>query len=131
MAGILTGDDSYTRKAASSLRLMKELMARVPTGLPHWLCALDFYLSTPKEIAIIGDRKDEATQALLRAVHKSFLPNRVLVGQEPGEKTAVTDTPLLQDRGIINGSPTAYVCENYACQMPVNTPEELASQLSS
>ena len=30
---------------------------------------------------------------------------------------------------MIDGRPTAYVCENYSCQLPVTTPEELASQL--
>jgi len=30
---------------------------------------------------------------------------------------------------MIDGKSTAYVCQNYACQLPVTTPEELAAQL--
>jgi uncharacterized protein YyaL (SSP411 family) len=32
---------------------------------------------------------------------------------------------------MIDGKPTAYVCQNYACQLPVTTPEDLAVQLES
>ena len=32
---------------------------------------------------------------------------------------------------MIDGKPTAYVCQNYACQLPVTTPEELAAQLNA
>ena len=38
--------------------------------------------------------------------------------------------PLLADRDLVNGQPAAYVCQNYACQLPVTTAEELAAQLA-
>jgi uncharacterized protein YyaL (SSP411 family) len=37
--------------------------------------------------------------------------------------------PLLKGKGRITGRATAYVCENYRCQLPVTSPEELAKQL--
>ena len=40
-------------------------------------------------------------------------------------------SPLLEDRDLIDGKPTAYVCENYACQLPVTEPAALARQLES
>jgi uncharacterized protein YyaL (SSP411 family) len=30
---------------------------------------------------------------------------------------------------MVDGKPTAYVCRNYACQLPVTDPEDLAAQL--
>jgi uncharacterized protein YyaL (SSP411 family) len=30
---------------------------------------------------------------------------------------------------MVDGKPTAYVCQNYACQLPVTGPEALAAQL--
>jgi uncharacterized protein YyaL (SSP411 family) len=36
---------------------------------------------------------------------------------------------LLHDRQMINNLPTAYVCENMTCQLPVNKPEDLHGQL--
>ena len=37
--------------------------------------------------------------------------------------------PLLRCRTKVQGAPTAYVCENYVCQLPVTDPEDLAQQL--
>ena len=123
---VITGDGDLERRAVTALRSARELMARFPTAAGHWLCALDFYLSTPKEIAILGGAEDADTRALLAQVYASALPNRVLVG-------GVADAagiPLLRERERIDGRATAYVCRNYVCNLPVNEPGELARQLA-
>ncbi|MBI2866749.1 MAG: thioredoxin domain-containing protein, partial [Chloroflexi bacterium] len=125
---ILTGDESLARPAAASLRGVREAMARYPTSLGHWLSALDFYLSSPREVAVIGDIRLDATRRLRSVVARRYLPNRVLTGVAPGSAGA-HDYPLLRERGLLNGQPTAYVCEGYACRAPVATPEDLEQQL--
>ncbi len=125
---IVTGDSDLQRRAVTSLRSARELMARFPTGAGHWLCALDFYLSTPREVLIVGDPALADTRALLAEVFRQYLPNRVLVGT--GDGAELSDLPLVQGRGMVNGRPTAYVCQSYACQLPVNEPPHLASQLA-
>jgi uncharacterized protein YyaL (SSP411 family) len=37
--------------------------------------------------------------------------------------------PLLQGRAQIDGRATAYVCQNFACELPVTEPGALAEQL--
>ena len=96
----------------------------------HWLCALDFYLSTPKEIALVAGLSDPATQSLLEVIYGGYLPNKLVVGRDPSAPGQGSfEVPLLEGRGMISGRPTAYVCENYACQLPVTEPEALAGQL--
>ena len=77
---VVSGDGDLERRAIVALRSTKSLMERFPTGAGHWLCALDFYLSPPKEIAVVGDRTAHDTKDLVAEVYRSFLPNRVLVG---------------------------------------------------
>ena len=129
--GALTGDDVYRRTATRALRSVRGLLAQHPAGFSHWLCALDFYLSTPKEVAIVGPREDAGTAALLSAAHREFIPNKVVAGAESEEEGEKSGIPLLEMRGMIGGRPTAYVCENYACMMPVNEPEAMLEQLRS
>ncbi|MCZ6669018.1 MAG: thioredoxin domain-containing protein, partial [Gammaproteobacteria bacterium] len=100
-----------------------------PMGAGRWLGALDFYLSQPKEIAIIGPRADPATTELLTAVFGRFLPNKVVVGAESSQPGAVRDNPLLEGREMLNGKPTAYVCQNYVCQLPATDAQSLRDQL--
>ena len=128
---VVTGNDDYADKAITPLRTLAELMGRAPAGTGRWLAALDFYLSTPKEVAVIGEQDNPATSALLREVNRRYLPNRVLVGAGEEGTTASTGLPLLEGRGMVDGRPTAYVCENYACQLPVTDAESLAAQLAS
>ena len=125
---VLTGDSAYNARAATSLRSARAVMQRYPTAAGHWLGALDFYLSKTKEIVIVGEREDRATAELVREVFRNYLPNRVFIGSPEGV-VGGSDLPLLQDRHLTNGQPTAYVCENYVCQLPVNGAGELARQL--
>jgi uncharacterized protein YyaL (SSP411 family) len=90
---------------------------------------LDFYLSTPPEIVIVGSRQDPATTALLSEVHRPFLPNKLVAVLDPEEDSTELDPGLVEEREMINGQPTAFVCEDYTCQMPVTDPQALAQQL--
>ncbi len=125
---VFTWQADYARRASASLRSVAELMARAPGGFGHWLGALDFYLSTPQEVALIGPADDPATKALRSVVFGRYSPNRVVAGASERMEPALS--PLLEGRGLLDGRPTAYVCEDYACQSPVTDPEALASQLA-
>ena len=126
---VITGDSEYERRAVTTLRNARELIERFPTGAGHWLSALDFYLTPTREIAIVGDGGGRETQALVSEVYRHFVPNRVLVGGSDGDD-ALSRLPLLEGRGSIDTRPTAYVCQNYVCGLPVTEPEKLAEQLA-
>ena len=128
---VVTGNEDYATKAVAPLRTMAELMGRAPAGTGRWLAALDFYLSTPIEVAIVGPASDPATLALQRVVNGRYMANRVIVGAEEEGTHSASGMPLLEGRGMVQGKPTAYVCENYTCQLPVNDPDALAAQLEA
>ena len=82
---------------------------------------------------VIGVPADAGTQALLGVIRRRFLPNAVVaLAASPGAASAAADVvPLLADRPQIDGQPTAYVCENFACQLPVTDAQALAKQLDA
>ena len=127
---VLTGESDYGRRAAATLRPVAELMSRYPMGFGHWLCALDFYLATPKEITVVGPRSDAATQELLNTVYGRYLPNKVVAGLESDGSADGDTIPLLEGKKMVGGRPTAYVCEHYLCQAPVTEAGPLAEQLA-
>ena len=126
---VITGNDDYSGKAATPLRALQQMLGRAPSATGYWLGALDFYVSLPKEIVIVGPADASATQEMLGEVGRRFLPNRVVVGVSDPTTPPVNDSPLLEQRGMQDGAPTAYVCENYACQLPVTEAAALAKQL--
>ncbi len=120
----------YYGRAVETLRLLGGAMARYPRAFGQALSALDAYLASTKEIVIIGDPQETATQALLETVFYRYLPNKVLVVARPDQVNELSQrVPLLAGRTQIDAAATAYVCENYACQLPVTEPQALRAQL--
>ncbi len=122
----LVGNEEYRREAVRVVLLMKEAMAQQPTGFGRLLCVLDSLLAPSQEVAIVGALEDPATQALLQEVRRRYLPHTVVAHKEPDTDSML---PVFQGRGLVDGRPAAYVCENYACRLPVTTPQELARLL--
>jgi hypothetical protein len=131
LAKFIDNKDYFT-KGERILVANKSGMERGGRWLGHMMVAADFYLDSPKEIAIVGPRDDAATAALLRIAHQNFLPNRIVALIDPDQDNADAlrkQIPLLEHRPLLNGKPAAYVCENYTCKKPVSTAAELAAQL--
>lgn len=127
---VMLDDDDFRRHAVTVLRLVVDTAKRFPSGFGRALSALDFYLSTPKEIVVLGEESSPATQGLLREVWTRYLPNKVLAwSQAPLDSQSERLLPLFQGRSLKNGAPTAFVCERYTCQTPVNSASDLSAQL--
>lgn len=127
--GALTQNDDYRRHAVTLLRLISESIRRHPSGFGRSLAAMDFYLSAPKEIVVVGDPTSIETAELRKEVWRPYLPNKV-VAQADAVGPAAEKVPLLKGRTMVGGRPTAFVCENYTCKEPVTRPEHLALQLT-
>ncbi len=129
--GLLADNSDYQRRAATVLRLTADAARRYAPGFGRMLCAFDFQLGAPREIAIIGTPGAADTGALMEAVWRPYLPNRVVAQASPENAEATSLIPLLRDRPQINGKATAYVCENFTCKKPVTAAQELAAQLEN
>jgi hypothetical protein len=64
-------------------------------------------------------------------VFTRFSPNRVLISIDSEEtRRAFADRiPAIAAMREVDGRAAAYVCRNYACQLPVSSPDELAGLL--
>ncbi|HZY57761.1 MAG TPA: thioredoxin domain-containing protein, partial [Rubrobacteraceae bacterium] len=126
---VLLDREDYRRHAETVLEGLSGVMARISGGFGRLLSALDFYLSTPYEVVLIGDPDAPDTGNLLSAVYSAYLPNKVVAGRSESDEEAAQLVPLLADRPMRDGEATAYVCVQYACQSPTTDPEELKRQL--
>ena len=114
-------------KAVNTLKLYFHQMDVMPSGSGQLLCELAFLLSTPKEIAIVGNREDAKTGAMLAALHGMYLPNKIVALSESLDAATL---PLLANKSLIDNSTTAYVCENYVCQEPTTDVDAFVEMLS-
>jgi hypothetical protein len=112
----------YREAAEKTLALFAQHLHNAPHVVPQMLCALDFYLSKPKQIviAVPPDRDDADTHAMLSAIHERYLPNAIVILVDGGQRqqTLAKLLPFLETIKPLDGRATAYVCVNYACRSP-------------
>lgn len=123
----LSMEPRYREIAEQGLLRVQPFLEQFPLGFGQWLIALDYLLSSPREVAIVGDVGRGDTQALLQIVRDGYRPHQVVaLGPAEGESAAV---PLLQGRDAPGGRATAYVCAGSTCRPPVRGPQELRELL--
>ncbi len=122
-------DEPLGKQADQVIRAFSAEVRQQPLASERFLCACEFARLGPVEIAIVGPLSDDATQALVKQVWQTYLPNRVLMHRD-AQRPPAFKTPLLEGRTLVDGKPAAYVCRDYACKLPVTTAEALAKQLT-
>ena len=130
--GRLTGDKNLEEKSFRLMQAFSGQVSRQPSAFPQLLIALDFGLGPSMEIVIAGAADAPGTRELLKKVRARFLPNSVVALHPPGPEGESIEglAPFLKGQEMVGGKPTAYVCQNYACTLPVNQPEKLKELLS-
>ena len=124
--------EEYFHKAQRLLKANLPYLEKAPQGYLTLAMNVDFLIHPPKEIAIVGQKDSEETKKLLKTIHSRYIPNRIIALLDPESKNAeelAKKVPLLSGRELIDGKATAYVCENFICQLPVTSPDELVKQL--
>jgi hypothetical protein len=129
----LTATPRYDEISRKSLAAFTLRFRRTPFAVPQMLCAIDTALSKHRQIVIAGTPDAADTKAMLRAVRERFLPNTILLLADGGARQAALAKRLKFLAAIkpLDGKATAYVCENYACQVPTTDMEKLRQMLDA
>jgi uncharacterized protein YyaL (SSP411 family) len=124
--GALTDEEKYYAPAESAIRAMEHRASTSPTAFAGWLTNIDFSLGPTLQLALLGPPGDKRMRELAQVANQSYLPRLVIAAGEPGTQ----DAPfLLEDRDMVDGLPTAYLCQGFTCKLPTNSPQELVDQI--
>jgi uncharacterized protein len=127
--GALTGSARHRDAALAALAVLPALAGRFPRAAGWGLAVAEGVLAGPAEIAVVGPPGDERTRDLLRTALQAAPPGAVLAVGDGADPDGAP-VPLLTGRGLVNERAAAYVCRNFACQLPVTDPAELRAALS-
>ncbi|TKS59708.1 MAG: thioredoxin [Nitrospira sp.] len=122
----LTGEQSYDERAEQTLRVFRDVMDQNAYGSSAMLCALDLYLSKPKEVVIVGSRGNPVAESFIATVHQRYVPNKILFLLDESRRGKESELSLAAGKVSVNGQPTAYVCQRFSCSPPVTEPAQLA-----
>jgi len=123
---LLSGDKRALYHSERAIRAMQENAERHPTAFAGWLCEIDFALGPQLQLAIMGDIEDDRFQELKTIIDRRYLPRLVAAGGLPDSSPKPS---LLNSRELIEGKPTAYLCQGFTCQLPTTSPKVLERQL--
>jgi len=122
---------AYKDNADKTLAAFAPRLEQMPEAMPYMMSALNFSLAKHRQIVIAGAPGADDTRALLRLVWQRYIPNRVLLladGAE-GQRQLGRWLPLLANVIRKQGRATAYICENYVCNLPTTDPPTVARLL--
>ena len=131
----LTERDELRQRALACTRAFGTVdnPRRAAQSMPLMLAAVDALSRPHRQIVIAGPADSADTQAFLAAVGKAYLPDTtvLLAGGGSAQRGLARWMPYLENVAPQNGRATGYLCENGACQLPTNDPEELLRRLGS
>ena len=128
---LITNRDDFKRSAARTLAAFAPRLSAGAVTLPQMLAAVEFQLGAPSEIILVGEKDAADMQDLLRTLWSRFVPNRVVLLVDSAESRALLATGIesVESMTKIDGRASAYVCRNYACQLPVSEASKFAELL--
>ena len=121
-------DPQLTERARKTIDAFATTLSHFPSAMPQMLVALDYSLSKPRQIVIAGKKDAPETKALLKEVHRHFLPKTILLLADgsDGQKYLGEKNEAIRTMSTVEGKSAAYVCENFTCKAPVTDSSKLA-----
>jgi uncharacterized protein YyaL (SSP411 family) len=112
----------WHRMAEQTINAFQPQLSRSASSLPQLLVALYASESAPRQIVIAGKPDASDTLALLREVNNRYQPNEIVILADggPGQAYFTQKIEFFKDVHPMEDKATAYVCQNFVCQLPSN-----------
>jgi len=133
LLGRLLDREDWLTKARQSFDYFATRLAGGAAAMPQMLVAMDLERVEPRHVVIAGDPSRADTRAMIAVFDRGFRPHDVLMLVDGGvrQKDLARFAGFVEPLVTTQGKATAYVCVNYACQMPVTDPAAFAAQLDT
>ena len=124
-------DPKMAERAKKTIDAFATILLQFPSGMPQMLVAVENSLGKPRQIVIAGKKDSPETKALLKEVHRHFLPNTIVIlaDANEGQKYLGERNEAVRAMSLVEGKPAAYVCENFTCKAPVTDVKQLSDLL--
>jgi len=116
--GHITGNVRFLEMAEEMEQGFSSQLMQGPVSYTQYLLAFDFATGPTYEI-VISSKSNEKAEAMLTAINKSFIPNKVILVRSQKNSAALAKiAEYTKDQTSQNNKATAYVCTNFSCKLP-------------
>ena len=128
---IFTGNAQFEEKATQLQRAFSASVRRLPSNFTQFLSQLDFAIGPSFEIVLSGEPQSAQWKQMMRAIFTPFIPNKVVLFRPEGKNASpvIQLAPYTTSQVPVNGKLTAYVCQNFHCNLPTTDVTELEKLL--
>ncbi|AFV05941.1 thioredoxin domain-containing protein [Dehalobacter sp. CF] len=122
----LTGLSKWQERAEKQINSFRTTVEDYPPGYTAFLQAIQYTLNQGEELVLSGSSANQTLEKMQTAIFKDFHPYAAVAYNDGSLGQLIPrmdDYPVGRDLSV-------YVCRDFACREPVNTPEELAKILS-
>ncbi|WP_068158549.1 thioredoxin domain-containing protein [Rhodococcus phenolicus] len=119
LSAVVEDGGRYRDAADAALGTAAVLLERAPRSAGHWLTVAEAAVSGPIQVAVVGGGE------LLGVARRKAPGGSLVVGGAPGS------SPLFAGRDLVAGSPAAYVCRGFVCDLPVTSADNLVEALTA
>ena len=129
----LTAKPEFENKAVQIPRSFSKMVSGSPSAYTQLLITLDFALGPSYEIVVVGKSHTKDTKNMLSALRRKFIPNKVVLFRpaEVEQPEIIHFAEFTRDLSSKEGRTTAYVCRNYACNLPTTRIEKMLELLNA
>ena len=122
----MTLDEDYLSQAEDVLKGVKEYLEHYPPGYCYHVMNLQhFFDKKAPTIGIALNHKKEYEEVLKKNLYERFIPHKVIIWQNPGQKIKEID---LMEENPRQDQTTLYICYQGFCKKPLN---ELSTMLEA
>ena len=124
-------DPKLAERVKKTIDAFATVLSQFPSGMPQMLVGVQNSLGKPRQIVIAGKKDSAETKALIKEVHRHFLPNTIVVlaDTNDGQRYLGERNEAIRAMSLVEGKPAAYVCENFTCKAPATDPKQLGDLL--
>ena len=128
----ITANSDFEEKAEKIGSAFSKTIKQFPAAHTELMVALDFGVGPSYEVVIVGDSQADDTKAMIKAIRRQFVPNKVVLLRqtEKEEPDIIRIAEFTKSQLSLNGKATAYVCLNYVCKLPTADISKMIELLS-
>jgi len=128
----ITTNSNFEEMAEKIGSAFSKTIKQFPAAHTELMVALDFGVGPSYEVVIVGDSQADDTKAMIKAIRRQFVPNKVVLLRqtEKEEPDIIRIAEFTKSQLSLEGKATAYVCLNYVCKLPTTDISKMLEFLS-
>ena len=110
---------SHLGRLTAMLKNLGDWITAHPHRFGYWLQLANLSTHAAQQIVLVSPDDMMQLSPFIRQIHQTYNPFRVVAAKTIQNSPDNGIPNICKQRSFIEGKPTAYICENFTCQLPV------------